>query len=95
MDRHRIAYADHLKSEREAELDYADNLPARKWKAEEDLRDPEALKRVLNDADLATPLAIAFVHLDRAIEGHPLDVSEVLEMVQRIRKSCFDWLMGE
>jgi len=58
----------HEAQQRAAEIEYEMNLPARKDQAMEDIKDPNALRGLLNDQELSGPLARAMHNLEYAVD---------------------------
>lgn len=85
----------HMAEQDRAELEDAASLDERRFEAEQNVTDPEALKKVLNDADLALPLSDCFRHLEQAKAGNQVAQFAIFGAIERMEKSCIDWLMGE
>lgn len=52
------------RQQHDAELEHRIDRPARVWEATEAVRDPEQLSKVLNDGELAAPLAELMTHFE-------------------------------
>ena len=95
-DRVSLDLSRHMREQDAAELRFEQAKEQIEWDAEEALRDPEKLKRVLNDTELAQPLAVAFDNYERAVEemaGKEMPATAaILAVVGRIRKQAFQWL---
>lgn len=97
-----LVSADLRRFYREQEVAAQQDLDSLEWhkeQAEAALLDPEKLKRVLNDTELAHPLSICFGAMDKAlVEMQGMNtphVALILATVERMRKQAFDWLMED
>jgi len=89
------------KQEREAELDYLEDLPNRRWQAMQDIQDPNALRKLLQDEVLAGPLARAMYNLEFAqkeiseLREEPVGIRACLQSLSQIELMLFNMAMGE
>jgi len=89
------------KQEREAELDYLEDLPNRRWQAMQDIQDPNALRKLLQDEVLAGPLARAMHNLEFAqkeiseLGQEPIGIRACLQSLSQIELMLFNMAMGE
>jgi len=101
MDRVAFDLRRHERQQEEAEREYKAELPARKWQAMEDIKDPNALRKLLEDDILAGPLARAMHNLEFAqkeiseLGQEPIGIRACLQSLAQIELMLFNMAMGD
>jgi len=91
----------HEREQDAADIEYEMNLPARKDQAMEDIKDPNALRKLLEDGILAGPLARAMYNLEHAqkeiseLREEPIGIRACLQSLAQIELMLFNMAMGE